>query len=69
MLVQQPSQYIDFLVYCNKRRSFCRGYHRLKKLWYNGEIGHSDYVQSLRKIRREAIELELDYFDILHMRY
>ncbi|SHG22548.1 hypothetical protein [Flagellimonas flava] len=69
MLVQQPSQYIDFLVYCKKRRSFCKGYHRLKKLWYNGEIAYSDYVQSLRKIRRAAIELELDYFDILHMRY
>lgn len=68
MLVQQPSRYIDFLMYCKKRRSFCKGYHRLKKLLYNGEIGYADYVRSLRKIHKAAIELELDYFDILYMR-
>lgn len=68
MLVQQPSHYFDFLVYCKKRRSFCKGYHRLKKLWYNGDIGYSDYVRSLGQIHKAAIELELDYFDILHMR-
>ncbi|WP_431121906.1 hypothetical protein [Flagellimonas flava] len=68
MLVQQPSHYIDFLVYCKKRKSFCKGYHRLKKLWYDGKIGYNEYVRSLGKIQRSAIELELDYFDILYMR-
>nr|WP_299389168.1 hypothetical protein [Allomuricauda sp.] len=68
MLVQQPSHYIDFLVYCKKRRSFCKGYNRLKKLLHNGQIGYAEYVKSIRKIHRQAIELELHYFDILHMR-
>ncbi len=68
MLVHQPSNYIEFLRYCKKRRSFCRGYHRLKRDKFRGAIDQYNYVKSLRKIHKSAIELELDYFDILHMR-
>ncbi|SNZ00524.1 hypothetical protein SAMN06265377_2348 [Flagellimonas pacifica] len=68
MLVHQPSNYIDFLKYCKKRRSFCKGYQRLKKDRSRGDINQFDYVKSLRKIHRAAIELELEYFDILYMR-
>ncbi len=68
MLVHQPSNYINFLKYCKKRKSFCKGYHHLKEAWFNGHIGYSDYVRSLSKIQKSAIELELHYFDILHMR-
>ncbi|WP_420322960.1 hypothetical protein [Flagellimonas sp.] len=67
-LVQQPTNYINFLIYCKKRKSFCKGYHQLKKALYDGHIGYNDYVRSLKKIHRDAIELELRYFDILYMR-
>ncbi len=68
MLVSQPSNYIDLLKYYKKRKSFCKGYQRLKKDRGRGYINQHDYVRSLRKIHRAAIELELEYFDILYMR-
>ncbi len=67
-LVQQPTDYINFLIYCKKRKSFCKGYHQSKKAWLNGQIGYNDYVRALRKIHNAALELELRYFDILYMR-
>ncbi|NAY90565.1 hypothetical protein GTQ34_01425 [Muricauda sp. JGD-17] len=65
---EQVSKYIKFFIYCNKRRSFCKGYQRLKKEKFLGYIDQHNYIKSLRKIHRSALELELDYFDILHMR-
>ncbi|WP_222984515.1 hypothetical protein [Flagellimonas meishanensis] len=62
------SNYIKFFMYCSKRRAFCKGYHRLKKDKFRGYIDQHNYVRSLRSIHRAALELELDYFDILHMR-
>ncbi|RDY61187.1 hypothetical protein [Flagellimonas nanhaiensis] len=62
------SNYYNFLVYCNKRKTFCKGYQRLKKDRFRGYIDQHSYVKSLRQIHRAALELELDYFDILHMR-
>ncbi|PWL38469.1 hypothetical protein DKG77_09395 [Flagellimonas aquimarina] len=68
MLVREPLNYIEFLRYCKKKKSFCKGYHRLKRDRFKGVIDQYNYLKSLRKIQRSAIELELDYFDILHMR-
>ncbi|WP_136468114.1 hypothetical protein [Flagellimonas onchidii] len=68
MLVIQPSNYIDLLKYYKKRKSFCKGYERLKRDRLKGYITQHDYVKSLRKIHSAAIELELDYFDVLYMR-
>lgn len=68
MLVHQPSKYIEFIRYCKKRKSFCKGYHRLKRDRFRGTIDQYSYIKSLRKIHTSVIELELDYFDILHMR-
>jgi len=56
------------MIYCKKRKSFCKGYRRLKENRLRGYIDHKDYVRSLRKIYNATIELELDYFDIRHMR-
>ncbi|MEZ4808918.1 MAG: hypothetical protein R2819_01045 [Allomuricauda sp.] len=67
-MVSLASDYINFWIYCNKRKSFCKGYHRLKKDRFRGYIDQNSYVRSLRKIHRAAIELDLDYFDILHLR-
>ncbi|MEM8999230.1 MAG: hypothetical protein AAGB24_03115 [Bacteroidota bacterium] len=41
----------------------------MKKLRDKKQIDYHNYVRSLRSIHKSAIELELDYFDILHMRY
>ncbi|GMN04750.1 hypothetical protein MTsPCn5_01380 [Croceitalea sp. MTPC5] len=68
MLVQQPSKYLDFFNYCKQRRLFCKSYHKLKAMKALGEIGQTDYVKALRNLQHGVIELEIRYFDILHMR-
>ncbi|MFD2098224.1 hypothetical protein [Flagellimonas iocasae] len=40
----------------------------MKENKLKGSIDQKDYVRSLRKIYNATIELELDYFDIRHMR-
>ncbi|WP_421809676.1 hypothetical protein [Flagellimonas sp.] len=68
ILVSIATDYINFLIYCKKKRSFCKGYHRLKENKLKGYINQREYVKSLRNIYNAVIELELDYFDIRHMR-
>ncbi len=69
MLAYQPSKYLDFLSYCKQRRLCSKDYHRLKAMKALGEIGPKDYFKALRKLHETVIELELQYFDILHMRH
>lgn len=68
MLVYPPSKYLDFLSYCRQRRLFSRNYQNLRLMKQSGEIAQNEYVQALRKLHNRVIELELQYFDILHMR-
>ncbi len=68
MLVYPPSKYLDFLTYCNQRRLFSKNYKQLRNRKLIGEIGQNDYIKSLRKLHNSVIELEIQYFDILHMR-
>lgn len=68
MLVYQPSKYLDFLSYCRQRRLFSRNYQNLRLMKQSGEIAQNEYVKALRKLHNRVIELELQYFDILHMR-
>ncbi|MEM1338974.1 MAG: hypothetical protein AAF634_02060 [Bacteroidota bacterium] len=63
-----PARYIDFFVYCNKRKAFCKSYNRLKKLRYKGAIEPNDYVKKLKSIHHSALELEIQYFHVLPMR-
>ena len=69
MTLHNPAKYIDFIAYCNKRKSFSKAYADAKRRLYEGELLVEDYFSQLRKIQQDAIELELQYFDILHMRH
>ena len=68
MLVYQPSKYLEFLAYCKQRRLYSKSYQNLREMKQMGEISYHEYVNSLRKLRDNVIELEIQYFDILHMR-
>lgn len=68
MLVYTPSKYLSFLSYCKQRRVFSRDYHQLQNLKQVGILSQQEYVKALRKLRESVIELEIKYFDILHMR-
>ncbi len=69
MTLHRPSKYLDFIAYCNKRKSFSKDYQNAKARLFNGDLHIDDYFKSLRRIQKAAIELELQYFDVLHMRY
>lgn len=68
MLVYQPSKYLDFLSYCKQRRLFSKSYQHLRQLKYQEGIEQKDYNKALRSLHNSVIELEIQYFDILHMR-
>lgn len=68
MLVYQPSKYLDFFSYCKQRRLFSKDYKHLRHLKRLGAVGEKEYVNSLRMLHNSVIELEIQYFDILHMR-
>jgi hypothetical protein len=68
MTIYRPSKYIDFIAYCNKRKTFCKDYQKAKAKLFKGDLHIDDYFRKLRSIQKSAIELELEYFDILHMR-
>ncbi len=68
MLVYQPSKYLDFFSYCKQRRLFCKSYQVLKDRRVLGEITQADYFKQLKELHYHVIELEIEYFDILHMR-
>lgn len=68
MLVYQPSKYLDFLSYCKQRRLFSRSYQHLRQLKQHGEMSQNEYTKSLHTLRNSVIELEIQYFDVLHMR-
>lgn len=68
MLVYQPSRYLGFLSYCKQRKLFCKAYQRLKDKKALGEITQQDYFKQLKTLHHSVIELEIEYFDILHMR-
>ncbi|MGD1945487.1 MAG: hypothetical protein ACFB0A_04265 [Croceivirga sp.] len=68
MTLYRPSQYFDFIAYCKKRKIFSKDYQNAKESLFNGDLHLEDYFIKLRKIKNAAIELELQYFDILHMR-
>jgi len=68
MLVYQPSKYLDFLSYCKQRRLFSKSYQQLRQLKHQGGIEQKDYTKALRSLHNNVIELEIQYFDILHMR-
>ncbi len=68
MNLYQPTKYLSFITYCNKRKQFCQEYQQAKHHFFNGEIDPKEYFKRLKGIQQAAIELELRYFDILHMR-
>ena len=68
MTVHRPGKYIDFIAYCNKRKAFCKDYQHAKAQLFNGELHIDDYFKYIKSIQQAAIELELQYFDVLHMR-
>lgn len=68
MLVYQPSKYLDFLSYCKQRRLFSKSYQHLRQLKHQEGIEQKDYNKALRSLHNSVIELEIQYFDILHMR-
>lgn len=59
---------MDFVAYCNKRKLCSKEYQNAKIELYNVEINLKEYFQKLRGIQEAALELEIEYFDILHMR-
>ncbi len=69
MLVYQPSKYLDFLSYCKQRKTLSKAYHRLKDKKLLGEITDTAYLTKLKVLHHSVIELEIQYFDILHMRF
>ena len=68
MTIYRPNKYIDFIAYCNKRKTFSRDYQNAKAKLFKGDLHIDDYFRKLRNIQQAAIELELEYFDVLHMR-
>ncbi|MDC6362974.1 MULTISPECIES: hypothetical protein [Flavobacteriaceae] len=67
-VISKVLDYINFFVYCKKKKTFCKGYRRLRENKVKGYINQREYAKSLRNIYNAVIELELDYFDIRHMR-
>ena len=68
MTIYRPNKYIDFIAYCNKRKTFSRDYKNAKAKLFKGDLHIDDYFRKLHNIQQAAIELELEYFDVLHMR-
>lgn len=68
MTIHPPSKYLDYIAYCNKRKHFCKDYRNAKIRLFKGDLHLEDYFKILHNIKRAAIELELEYFDVLHMR-
>lgn len=68
MTIHRPNKYIDFIAYCHKRKNFSRDYQNAKAKLFNGDLHIDDYFRKLHNIKQAAIELELEYFDVLHMR-
>ncbi|MEM8927204.1 MAG: hypothetical protein AAGC45_03290 [Bacteroidota bacterium] len=68
MIVHRPNKYIDFIAYCNKRKNFSKDYQNAKAKLFKGDLHIDDYLRKLHHIQQAAIELELKYFDVLHMR-
>lgn len=68
MTIHKPGEYMDFVAYCNKRKLCSKEYRNAKIELYNGEINLKEYFKKLRSIQEVALELEIEYFDILHMR-
>ncbi len=68
MTVHRPSKYLDFIAYCSKRKTFSKDYQNAKEKLFQGDLHIDEYFRKLRNIQKAAIELELQYFDVLHMR-
>lgn len=68
MTIHKPAEYLDFVAYCNKRKLYSKDYRNAKIELYKGEINLKAYFQKLKDIQKAALELEIEYFDILHMR-
>lgn len=60
--------HITIYSYYRKRKSICEKYRDLRKKLISGCLDRAHYLRSLRKLHHDAIELELDYFDILYLR-
>ncbi len=69
MPIYRPTKYINFIAYCNKRKVCCKDYRNAKTKLFNGDLSQHEYLKKLWSIRKSAIELEIKYFDVLHMRH
>ncbi|MEC7262831.1 MAG: hypothetical protein VXW38_03760 [Bacteroidota bacterium] len=60
--------HIALYSYYKKRKYICNRYRNLRKNKILGYLEKGHYKQSLIQLRNAAIELELEYFDILYLR-
>ncbi|TXJ91070.1 hypothetical protein [Flagellimonas pelagia] len=60
--------HIAFYAYYRKKKSICSRYRNLRKNKVLGYLEKGHYKRSLQHLRNAAIELELEYFDILYLR-